>query len=355
LLSVLSCPLPFELISVDIVSPLNRDDPYLDSYAVIIDHATQFMIAKPFPSTGTCADAKNFVNNYWFTIFAAPHAVLTDNGSCFLTEFSNYITQQLFAYHTFTSPFYPQGNAINEASHKSINRSLSAFHSTSPKSSFREALDCSVLVYNATPHVSTGVSPFFGLLGVEPTLPGWQPLSNRVESADRHRSLVDYRHRAVCRAKLQSESYKVSSSTEFQIGDWVVYQLSDYEKSHESKQSKIPPKFVSNLSLPAKVKEIRDNQLIVTIWGAPNSIRRVPVRFAKRIEGEIPPSLCDLTIDLLTVKAPRPVIHRRPPTEARLSTKWSELLHKHDVQDSPTSRKRAKPAPEVSDDIIEIE
>ena len=102
----------------------------------------------------------------------SPEAILTDRGSVFKEkEFQEYVTQELCAYHIFTSAYYPQGNGVNEASHKGLEASIAAVAETMDVS-FAEALKDAVAVHNATPHSALGESPFKAMMGFEPTLPG---------------------------------------------------------------------------------------------------------------------------------------------------------------------------------------
>ena len=214
LFSVLSRPLPLQLVSMDYVGPLERDDPYKGTYVVIIDHASRFMFSRPALHED-CADAIAVFRDHWLPIFQAPNAVLTDGGSSFQTEFSNYFTRELGAYHTISSPYYPQGNGINEASHKAINRSIAAYFLQSPTASFSEALSAATAVHNSAPHSATGQSPFYQLFGFEPCLPGWQAFSNRRDVDAQRHQLLEQRYKALLKDSLQRDNYRAAPSSEF--------------------------------------------------------------------------------------------------------------------------------------------
>eukprot|EP00921_Rhytidocystis_pertsovi_P005297 GHVQ01009158.1.p1 GENE.GHVQ01009158.1~~GHVQ01009158.1.p1 ORF type:complete len:554 (+),score=58.34 GHVQ01009158.1:240-1664(+) len=166
--NVLVKPLPLQMVSCDLVGPRVVQGQEFH-YCVIIDHASRFIVAKVCGTSS--ADVITLFKDAWLSVFHVPNAVLTDRGPCFRHEFQRFVTGEMRAYHVYTSPYYPQGNAINEASHVPLEKSISAevmIGGSNPV----EALCNSVLVHNACPHVSTGISPFGFLFGFEPLLPG---------------------------------------------------------------------------------------------------------------------------------------------------------------------------------------
>ena len=170
---LLTKPTAFQLISLDYVGPRTfGDDKW--NYLVIIDHATRFLIAAASDRISS-EHAVSVLTSSWVPIFGAPEAVLTDRGTTFTSPtFGEVVTKRLGAYHVFTSPYYPQGNAVNEASHQSLERSLSAAAAMG-LTDFSEALQNAVSSYNATPHPATGTSPHWALFGKEPVFPGLSP------------------------------------------------------------------------------------------------------------------------------------------------------------------------------------
>eukprot|EP01071_Lankesteria_metandrocarpae_P011824 Lankesteria_metandrocarpae@DN5471_c1_g3_i5.p1 len=118
----------------------------------------------------------------WFSMFLAPRAVLTDRGGVFRSAmFDEFVTQQLGAYHVYSSPYYPQGNGMNEASYIALQRSIAAAMRESNDMSY--ALREAVKIHNATPHFATRMSPFFFMFGQEMCFPGWQVFRQQVNLA----------------------------------------------------------------------------------------------------------------------------------------------------------------------------
>src|SRR5262249_3041255 len=111
--------IPFQLVSLDYVGPRTMPPGTCD-ILVFIDHATRFMMATVTDSP-SAVHAIRFLKYSWCAVFSAPLAVLTDRGAAFRDKaFHEFVVQKLGAYHVFTSPYYPQGNAVNEASHKAL-------------------------------------------------------------------------------------------------------------------------------------------------------------------------------------------------------------------------------------------
>ena len=126
---------------------------------------------------------------------------------------------------------YPQGNAINEASHKAIEAALCARAQYDRDVAFPAALQDAVLAYNSIPHSATGESPFFCLFGFEAALPEWQKFAVREGEAVRRAKLQDLRARHMMRSILRADDgLRLSGPNDLAIGDWVVFYRSSYER-----------------------------------------------------------------------------------------------------------------------------
>lgn len=330
--SILTKPLPFQIVSVDFIVDVEWQGIKFDSL-IIVDHATRFMVG--FVCIKDSEHAAKGFRERWCSIFQAPNVVLSDRGSEFLKFFNSYVVEGLLSYHMFTSAYYPQGNAINEASHKAINRVLTSC-SQIGNSPFDEALESAVAVHNATPHHALGISPFSAVFGFEPTLPGWQKYRNQHDSSLRHLRRQEVRAQAVLKAQLDREDYRLSHATEFNEGDWVVYFLSTYEKSVSNNDVSV--KYSAEWSLPSRVIKVHSTTLDVCPWGSVNIERQVPKVQIRKLDGQVPPSLQQLNLKVLEYCNPRAV---RPKfinkQQFPTSVTWKELL------DSKSSTVRKHP------------
>ena len=322
---ILSRPQLFQLISLDFVGPHSWGSLKVN-FVVIIDHASRFVFARPVPGH-TTDQAIQVLREFWVPTFGAPQAILCDNGSAFkANQFKEFVLVELSAALIFTSPYYPQGNAINESCHQSLNRSLK-LASSQHADDFPTCLADAVAVHNAIPHSSTGFSPYCMLFGDEPVFPGWQRLKPRTTRRLRGSVRREARHRQMIRHALEVER-QVVDSREFKEDDWIVHVLGDYEKmkSTSSGENGISAAYDANWSLPCKVLEVSPHTLVVAELGYPATKRQVPRSQVRLLQGPVPPVLVDLNIEAITALKPRYIRHRSGgPSRA---VDWSEIVDK---------------------------
>lgn len=250
------------------------------------------------------------------------------------------MTKELLAYHVHTSAYYPQGNAINEAAHKALERSLCA-SLWSGGDSFDDALYTAVSVHNSCPHSATGVSPFYALFGFEPTLPGWQKYRDQHDGALQKHRQHEVRQDAVIEAQLRNEDAKLIPKKQFQVGDWVIFFVTPMErKAHIPSEQSI--KYTPSWLLPSKIVEVGAGVVKVEEWGKPLIYRQVPKAHVRKPEGTVPASLEKLTLKMLefeTPKALRPRVIDGGIIQQKPEKSWDELMR--DIEKDP-SRKRQR-------------
>ena len=340
-MNILSRPLPLQLISLDIVGPRkwNAKNWY---YLVIMDHGTRYMVARATTTPPNATWVIKKMKNHWVPLFQSPAAVLTDRGAQFQSaEFSEFVLDTLQSQLVFTSPYYPQGNAVNEAAHKALDSSLSASYTRSDVKEFPEELNDAVIVHNAVPHAATGHSPNYLLFGFELTLPGWQKYrQSGDDNAARISILKLERLKALGRAQVTSEFLLQEAKETIAKGDWVVYWLSSYER-RTKESDEAAKKYTAHWSLPAKVKKVQDKICIVIPWGSPSEERQVPIAQVRRLEGALPPTLVEANMRLIERIEPRSTKHwllRRPDMPRH--KRWAEVLEDVEVEeDLPESSK----------------
>lgn len=291
---VLRRPSPFELVSVDFVGPriFGAGSWY---YACIIDHCSRFVVtvASGFPPTA--AEAVAALQKHWVPIFGAPAAVLTDNGSQFDSRaFRDYVTKELKSHHVFSSPYYPAGNGINEASHRVLEHGIKCAVQLGTTRTFPDLLMHVTLAYNASYHSAVKDSPFALLFGKPPVLPGLQGLM-AVEPEDQRLSRHHYRRARELLIPFQvspDEASPVAEGRVVKVGDFVIYPLSDYEKGNAVQASSCLS-YSPDWSLPCRVQQVKDKQLVVAEYGT-NRNRRVPQSQVKLVPQDLPPGLAEL-------------------------------------------------------------
>jgi hypothetical protein len=222
----------------------------------------------------------------------------------------------------YTSAFYPQGNSINESSHNALDAMLSTC-ATIYNIKFSDALRAAVAVHNATPHVATGMSPFYALMGFEPSFPGAQLFAN-ANDMDHSRLVAvnQARAQAVARANFDSQQdLKVIPPLSYAIGDWVVYLLPNYERKVKEN---LATKFTKIWSLPAKIVAVKDKVLDVAEWPG-RKIIQVPLSKVRILQGSVPESLREVNLMQLESHL-APVLRNIPKRKNVPSTPWSEFL-----------------------------
>ena len=103
----------------------------------------------------------------------APHAVsLSNRGREFVGDVWGKLMRSLGIQRLLTSPYHPEGNSINERSHRTMNNMLRArlLEGTSSKT-WVEKVPGIMLALNAMVHEPHGFSASMIATGREPTLP----------------------------------------------------------------------------------------------------------------------------------------------------------------------------------------
>jgi transposase InsO family protein len=320
----LSKPSPFQLISVDYVGPRHVAGEAWQ-ILVVIDHASRFVMADATLSKSS-SHVVSVLRDRWCSVFQAPMAVLSDRGSEFRSiEFRNYVCEELGTYHVLSSPYYPQGNAINEACHGALEGSIQcALRSGGER--LPSVLRDAVLVHNATPHVATGVSPYCSLFGCEPVFPGWQQLAHSDAFERGGLSRGEARFKALVRDGLVRARRAAVPREAVSVGDWVVYPLGLHELKSVAKGTALPPKYSPTWSLPAKVEEVGPSTLKVRVIGTPRRLRDVARASCRVLRVQVPWSLAGLALKEIKFESPRyPRCAPVARTPVRPKRAWDEL------------------------------
>ena len=321
---VLQRPTANELISIDYVGPrLWQGSQWY--YVVVIDHCTRFVMTD-VTDIQSSDHSVAILRDRWIPVFSAPNVVLADNGATFTSEvFRNFITQDLKSHLVYTSPYYPQGNAINESCHKSIDHGLKCREQSGDASLFRDAVREVTLAYNAAYQSVIRDSPYGTMFGKPPILPGFQSLSSVVPEENRSTELRLRNTIRNLRPHLPAENTLVSASdkTDIQVGDFILYPRSGYEQAAFGSDK--VSKYNASWSLPCKVVDISSNQLSVVEYGTGRA-RKVAKSQVQRLPTEVPSAIQRINWDHIAHQLPRrwkvdlttlpPVYHQFHHTQA---------------------------------------
>ena len=338
---ILEAPRPLELISSDFVGPKDWSGKVY-YISCVIDHATRFM----FCGVSTNNKARDAIATLraFCAIFGVPQAVLHDNGAEYTSaEFQLYVTGNLRAKTIRTSPYYPQGNGINESSHQALNAMISSQVLCARSQCFIEVVRRVTSVYNATPHGRLGASPYYAMFGCEMMFSGWQRLASHPTQVDRLANNEETRIESLVRCRLR-EFETLQNATEDRVvkpGDWVRFKLGDYERNSHfgSAATTTTVKFQPRWSWPAKVLEVKKGQAKVQLLGSPtHSTRLIALKMLRVMPTEIPSSIAGLNIQNIRIEAARIPLERQVipnvydvPLEAVMKTVREQALQAKDT------------------------
>ena len=181
---------PFELVGLDLID-MGRSATGNRYILTIIDHFTKLGAAYPIADKTAENVANVFLEKYVLERGYIPRAILSDNGK----EFLNQVMAEIARVWQFTArqtlPYHSRANGITER----FNRTLEEIMRTMiiDPHSWEEVLPYAIFAYNASPHGTTGESPFYLVDGRERQLPLVEELhsNNRLVEIDMH----DYKDR----------------------------------------------------------------------------------------------------------------------------------------------------------------
>lgn len=257
---------PLEILAVDFTQ-LEKSSDGRENVLVLTDVFTKFTMAFPTKDQKAVTVAKVLLKE-WFQKIGIPNRLHSDQGR----SFENSVIKELCALYgvrkTKTTPYHPAGNGQVER----FNRTMHNLLRTLPpeqKKKWPGHLQELVYIYNATPHSSTGYSPYFLLYGRAPTLPldhllgqiDCGPSQTVEEWVVKHKENLDKAHEQARRA-LQASADKRRelynrSARDSPIAEGAIVLLKDHPKGRNKIQDKWKP-------VPYKViKRLPDNVYLV--------------------------------------------------------------------------------------------
>ena len=161
---------PWDTLSVDIVGPLPADRRH-EFVIVFVDCFSQYTVLVP-ASNHTANTVSEALLRHVVPYFGTPRRLLSDRGREFVGEVWGNLTRSLGIQRLLTSPYHPEGNSINERSHRTINNMLRARLLVGlPSRKWVDEIPGIMLTLNAMVHEPHGFSASMIATGREPTLP----------------------------------------------------------------------------------------------------------------------------------------------------------------------------------------
>ena len=161
---------PWDTLSIDIVGPLPLDHRQ-EFLIVFVDCYSKYTILIP-SSNHTANTVSEALMRHVIPYFGTPRRLLSDRGREFISDVWTKLLCSLGIQQVLTSPYHPEGNAINERSHRTLSNMLCARLLEGPSSkAWVDKVPGIMLTLNAMPHEPHGFSASMIGTGREPTLP----------------------------------------------------------------------------------------------------------------------------------------------------------------------------------------
>ena len=161
---------PWDTLSVDIVGPLPADRRH-EFVIVFVDCFSRYTVLVP-ASNHTADTVIDALLRHVVPYFGTPRRLLSDRGREFVGEVWGKLTRSLGIQRILTSPYHPEGNSINERSHRTMNNMLRArLLRDLPSRKWVVEIPGIMLALNAMVHEPHGFSASMIATGREPSLP----------------------------------------------------------------------------------------------------------------------------------------------------------------------------------------
>lgn len=158
----------FEKVSMDIVGPLPTTSQQNSYILTIQDHLTKFSLAIPLKSSTAISVADAFLD-FFICTFGAPKAILTDQGSNFMSDLIKRFAKKFRIKQFRTTAFYPQANGALERSHLVLVEFLKQF--VNRFTEWDKLVRYAAFSYNTSVHETTGYTPYELVFGKLARLP----------------------------------------------------------------------------------------------------------------------------------------------------------------------------------------
>ena len=161
---------PWDTLSIDIVGPLPADGRK-EFLIAFVDCFSKYTILVP-SSNHTDNTVSEALMRHVIPYFGTPHRLLSDRGLKFISSIWMQLLHTLGIQQVLTSPYHPEGNAINERSHHTLTNMLCTrlLEGSSTKAWVDKIMGI-MLTLNAMPYEPHGFSASLIATGRETTLP----------------------------------------------------------------------------------------------------------------------------------------------------------------------------------------
>ena len=194
-----------ERVTLDMCGPMKFDRTAYTYLLVVCDVFTKYVVAVPLKGSTAVEIAQAFLDR-WANVFGYPYHLHLDQGSNLTGELWREVCKEMKIERTRTTAYRPQANGQNERTNKTI---ISLLRTTQEKhEDWHKRVSHVCFAFNATPHASTGFSPYYLMFGCEPfaeidvRMPG-EPRVTPVPVNEHARGIMEHMNDAYVEARLR--------------------------------------------------------------------------------------------------------------------------------------------------------
>lgn len=185
---------PLEIVAMDFTMMERSSDGY-ENLFVMSDLFSKYLVAVPMRNQKAAPTAQKILSE-WFLKLGVPTKLHSDQGRNFESKIIAELCSLYGVTKTRTTPWHPEGNGQVERCNRTIHYLLQTLE-PEKKKHWPKYLPELVYMYNATPHASTGYSPYYLMFGRDPRLPVDIQLGTDVEEfeGETHEWLREHQER----------------------------------------------------------------------------------------------------------------------------------------------------------------
>lgn len=215
----------------------------------------------------TAATIASTILNHWIYRFGVPKVIVSDQDKSFNNRLLNKIYVHLGATKLTSAPYHPQGNAVIEAFHRTLNEGLR--YIVQAKVPFHEALNLVLYAYRSTPHSLTHQSPGYALYGTDLSPPldnDWrferdQTHAERLKFLSALRTEIQLRIQQILKARLDKKN-ETRLADKFEVGQLVLCRLQPLDRlRHIASLYKAVPRW----TMPYRVTAVNSPPTTATV------------------------------------------------------------------------------------------
>ena len=203
---------PFRLVAMDIVGPIPRSVGGYKYLLTLMDLYSKYPEAIPLKRVDNEAVLEALLEV--ISRHGIPEAILTDQGSVFMSRLTKAVCNTLGIQQIRTSPYHPQSDGALERWHACLKGMLK--RSEVDLKNWDKHLKYLLFAYRDTPHIVTGFSPFSLLFGRDVKGPlglvhsSW--MDNEAEGVEAHEWLKHLKEQMALTSAVVSEREKLAKA-----------------------------------------------------------------------------------------------------------------------------------------------